>query len=78
MNIPSFEELYALDKQICETFVSRLRQIYGESDEYEQWVDAFDLSNKHPGNKELGAYASAMLDQLIRTKHPNFISSNSK
>lgn len=66
---PSVKELEQLAMRVKERFVSKMRQIYGETDEFEQWADALDLFDAHPTDPRAKEHVDAALSQLIRTKH---------
>lgn len=68
--IPSVQELNALCARVKEHFISRMRQIYGECDEWETWADAIDMFDRYPADKRAQDFARAALHALIRTKEP--------
>lgn len=73
----SIEELNELATRVKERFISRMRGIYGETDEFEQWADALDVSDDHPGDPRAKDFARAALHQLIKTKYPEWGSETS-
>jgi hypothetical protein len=71
IDIPTEEELAKLLTLVKERFVGRMRKIYGDTDELEQWAESLDLLDSHAG-EEAKAFSRAALTQLIRTKYPDY------
>lgn len=66
--IPTEEELATTAARVKESMIFRFHQIYGESDEFEQWADALDLLDRHPNSEDAREHCRAALRQLQARK----------
>jgi hypothetical protein len=51
-------------EQIRELFVSRVRGMFGETPEFNDWLDSFDFADKYPHSDEAWAVAEESLKLL--------------